>query len=211
MMMEGNIRTAGNILAKTISLIFHPLFVPLYGLLIVLSAPTMIGYLPWPVKRTLLILILINNVLLPFSFIPYFKIRNVISSWTIDNRKERIIPLITTSFFYSVTFFITFRYHIPVFIKTLILTSAILAICVTVINFWHKISIHSAGAGAIVAIVFVLSLKMHAPLPWALAASIISAGLVLTSRLWLNSHNPGEVWSGFFLGFILSGSLLLIF
>lgn len=210
-MMEGNIRKAGNILAKTISIIFHPLFVPLYGLLIVFSAPTMIGYLPFAVKRTLLILILINNVLLPFSFIPYFRIRNVISSWTIDNRKERIIPLITTSFFYSVTFFITFRYHIPSFIKTLILTSAILAISVTIINFWHKISIHSAGAGAIVAVVFILSVKMNTPLPWLLVGSIISAGLVLASRLWLDSHNPGEVWAGFFLGLVLSGSLLLIF
>ncbi len=81
----------------------------------------------------------------------------------------------------------------------------------TIINFWHKISIHSGGSGALVALVAVLSIKMHTPLPWLLAGVIISAGLVLTSRLWLDYHKPGEVWSGFFLGFFVSGVLLLLF
>ncbi len=210
-MMQDRLQNTGNIIAKTISLIFHPLLIPLYGLLIIFSAPTLIGYLPYTVKKTLFILILINNVLLPFSFIPYFKIRNIISSWKLDSRRERIIPLLSTSFFYSVTFFITFRYHIPVFIKLFILTAAVLAIAMTIINFWHKISIHSGGSGALVALVAVLSIKMHTPLPWLLAGVIISAGLVLTSRLWLDYHKPGEVWSGFFLGFFVSGVLLLLF
>jgi len=210
-MIQDRLQNTGNILAKTISLIFHPLLIPLYGLLIIFSAPTLIGYLPYTVKKTLFILLLINNVLLPFSFIPYFKIRNIISSWKLDNRRERIIPFLSTSFFYSVTFFITFRYHIPVFIKLFILTAAVLAIAMTIINFWYKISIHSGGSGALVALVAVLSIKMHTPLPWLLAGVIISAGLVLTSRLWLDYHKPGEVWSGFFLGFFVSGVLLLLF
>jgi hypothetical protein len=209
--MQGKIQNAGNALAKTISVVLHPLFIPLYGLLIIFAAPTLIGYLPYAVKRTLLLIILINNVLLPFSFVPYLRIRNIISSWILDSRKERILPLIITSFFYSVTVFITYRYHIPAFIKSFFITVAFLAIAVTIINIWWKISIHSTGSGALVALVVVLSIKMHAPLPWFLITAIISAGLVLTSRLWLNSHSPKEVWSGFLLGFICSGLLLLLY
>lgn len=210
-MMPGKIQHAGDVLAKTISAVFHPLLISLYGLLIIFSAPTLIGYLPSAVKRILLIIILVNNVLLPFSFIPYFKLRNIITSWTVDNRRERIIPLITTSFFYSVTVFITFRYHIPAFIKSFILTVAFLSIAVTIINFWWKISIHSAGSGALIALVVILSIKMQAPLHWFLIPVILSAGLVLTSRLWLNSHSPKEVWSGFSLGFLCSGLFLLLY
>ncbi|OFY63330.1 MAG: hypothetical protein A2V64_07230 [Bacteroidetes bacterium RBG_13_43_22] len=209
--MTGKIQYAGDVLAKIISVILHPLFIPVYGLLIIFSAPTLIGYLPYAVKRILLIIILINNVLLPFSFIPYFKFRNIISTWTIDSRRERIIPLITSSFFYSVTVFITFRYHIPAFIKSFILAAALVVIAVTIINFWWKISIHAAGAGVLVALVAVLSIKMNAGLPWFLIAVILSAGLALTSRLWLNSHSPKEVWSGLFLGFLCSGLLLLFY
>ncbi len=210
-MMPEKKQYAGDALAKTVSVVFHPLLLPLYGLLILFSAPTLIGYIPPAVKKILLIIILINNVILPFSFIPYFKLRNIISSWTIDNRRERIIPLITTSFFYSITVFITFRYHIPAFIKSFILAVAFLAIAVTIINFWWKISIHSAGSGALIALVVVLSIKMQAPLQWFLIAVILSSGLVLTSRLWLNSHSPKEVWSGFFLGLLCSGLFLLFY
>jgi len=35
---------------------------------------------------------------------------------------------------------------------------------VTVINFWWKISLHSVGAGALIGLVLMLSLKMLAPL-----------------------------------------------
>lgn len=210
-MMQENIRKAATILAKTINALLHPLLMPLYGLLIIFSAPTIIGYLPFSVKKTLLILILINNVLLPFLFIPYFRIRNLISSWNPDSRKERILPLISTSFFYSVTFLIIFRYHIPGFIKAFLLASAVLAISATVISIWQKISVHSMGAGAIAALVAVLSVKMNAPLPWLMAGVIICAGMIMSSRLWLNSDEPRGVWLGFFTGFILSGLMLSFF
>jgi hypothetical protein len=209
--MQNKIQNTGNALAKTISVVLHPLFIPLYGLLIIFAAPTLIGYLPYAVKRTLLLIILINNVLLPFSFVPYLRIRNIISSWTLDSRKERTLPLIITSLFYSVTVFITYRYHIPAFIKSFFITVAFLAIAVTIINIRWKISIHSTGSGALVALVVVLSIKMHAPLTWFLITAIMSAGFVLTSRLWLNSHSPKEVWSGFLLGFICSALLLLLY
>jgi hypothetical protein len=209
--MQEKYQKTGNVLAKTISVVFHPLLIPLYGLLIIFTAPTIIGYLPYPVKRILLIIILINNVLLPVSFIPYYKLRNIISSWTIDSRKERIIPLITTSFFYSITVFFTLRYNIPAFIKSFIITVALLSVSVTIINIWWKISIHAAGSGALIALVAVLSIKMQAPLPGFLIAVILSSGFVLSSRLWLNSHNPKEVWAGFMLGLFCTGLILLLY
>jgi membrane-associated phospholipid phosphatase len=78
------------------------------------------------------------------------------------------------------------------------------------INFWWKISIHSVGAGAITATVFVLSLKMHTPLLWYLIAVVLASGLILTSRLRLNSHNPSQVWVGFLLGFLVISLFILL-
>jgi len=201
----------GNNLAKIISAVFHPLLMPVYGMLIVFSAPTIFGYLPVNVKKILLLIIVINDVLVPLFLMPYFRLRNIISSWTIEDRRERTIPLIATSFFYSVTVYITLKFHIPLFIKSFILASALLVIAVTLINFWWKISIHSAGAGALTALIFVLSFKMHTPLTIFLIPAIIVSGLVLSSRLWLNSHSPGEVWLGYLLGIAGMTSLLLVF
>ena len=209
-MKTGTIKHSGDIAAKIFSLLFHPLLITVYGILIIFSSPALIGYIPITVKKILLIIILINNLLLPLSLIPYFKFRNIISSWFIEKRQERVLPLITTSFFYSVTVYITFRFHIPLLIKSFLITAAFLAIAVTVINFWWKISIHSTGAGAITALIIIMSIKMQIPLVWLLVAVIFTDGSLMSARLWLNAHTPGEVWTGFLLG-ILSTSLLLYF
>ena len=105
-------------LAKIVSIIFHPLLMPVYGMAIIFSAPTLFGFLPFTVKRLLLLIILINNVLLPLSLMPFFIHRYIISSWTIDNRKERIVPLVIITLLYCSTSFIIFRFPIPGFLKS---------------------------------------------------------------------------------------------
>ena len=189
-------------LAKIIAVIFHPLLMPVYGMAIIFSAPTLFGYLPFTVKKLLFLIMLVNNVLLPLSLLPFFFHRNIISSWSISERKERYIPLIITTILYCATSYIIFRFPIPVFLKSFIFATAFLSLIVTVINFWLKISLHSVGAGALIALVLILSLKMFTPLMWYLISAILAGGLVLSSRLKLNFHNPQQVWIGIFTGFL---------
>jgi hypothetical protein len=198
-------------LAKILAIIFHPLLMPVYGMAIIFSAPTLFEYLPFNVKKLLLLIILINNILLPLSFLPFFIHRNIITSWTMRERKERNIPLIITTILYCATSFIIFRLPIPVFLKSFIFGSAFLALMVTVINFWWKISLHSVGAGAIISLVIILSLKMLTPLEWYLIPAIIAGGLILSSRLRLNLHNPQQVWIGLSAGFFGLSLFMLLF
>ena len=197
-------------LAKIIAIIFHPLLMPVYGLAIIFSAPTLLEYLPFNVKKLLILIMLVNNVLLPLSLLPFFIHRNIITSWTISERKERNIPLIITTVLYCATSFIIFRFPIPGFLKSFIFASAFLSLMVTVINFWWKISIHSVGAGSLIGLVLILSLKMLTPLEWYLILTIIAGGLILSSRLKLNLHNPQQVWVGLLAGFFgLTISMML--
>jgi len=198
------------LLAKVVSLIFHPLLMPLYGLLVIFYAPTILAYLPSAVKKILFLIILINNVFVPLSLMPYFRYRNIITSWAIKERKERILPLIVTSVLYSVTAYVIYRFKIPGFIKSYILVSAFLVIAVTILNFWWKVSIHSAGAGAVTALIAILSVLMQADLTGLLVIAILITGIVMSARLYLNSHKPAEVWTGLLLGMAGSGLTLLI-
>jgi hypothetical protein len=196
--------------AKIISLVFHPLFIPLYGLIIIFTAPTLFWYLPLKVKKILLLILLTNNILIPVSLMPFFRYRNIISSWVVEKRSERVIPLLSVAILYSVTSFIMFRLQIPIFVKTYIFSTSFLALTVLVINLWWKISLHSAGAGALIGIVIALSLKMSVPLTWFLIPAVLIAGLVLSSRLKLNSHDSAQVYIGFLTG--LTGmSLFMLF
>ena len=194
--------------AKIISIIFHPLLMPVYGMAIIFSAPTLLGYLPFNVKKLLLLIILVNNVLLPLSLMPFFIHRKIISSWALNERKERNIPLIITALLYGTTSYIIFRFPIPLFLKSFIFATAILSVLVILINLFWKISLHSVGAGALVGLVFLLSLKMLTPLDWYLISAIIIAGLILSSRLRLNHHSPTQVWIGLLTGF--SGLILFM-
>jgi hypothetical protein len=198
-------------LAKIISVIFHPLFMPVYALLTIFSAPTLFEFLPFQVKRMLMLIILVNNVLLPLSLLPFLRHWNVISSWTIDNRRERIIPLLITTILYGVTGYMIHGFPIPVFLKSFFIATFIVSLLVTVTNFWWKISLHAAGAGALISIVLILSSKMFSPLDWYLISSLVAGGLVLSSRLRLNYHNPLQVWGGFLAGFIGLTLVMLFF
>jgi hypothetical protein len=202
---------AGSALAKIVSVAFHPLLMPLYSILIILSAPTLFDFIPFEVKKLLLLIILINNIFLPLSLIMYLRYRKLITSFVIDNREERVLPLMLTTFFYFVTVYIFLKFRIPVFIKMFVLTAAIISTVVMIINLWFMISIHAAGVGALLATVLVLSVKMHTPLTWFLVPVILISGAVLSSRLLLNSHTPREIWSGFLLGFGITILLLWIF
>jgi hypothetical protein len=194
--------------ATIISAVFHPLFMPVYGMIIIFSAPTLFGYLPFQVKKILLFIVLVNNVVLPLALLPFFKYRNIISSWSIDERSERIIPLSMTTLLYLTTSFIIFRFPIPSFLKSFMLAAFFLSLIVTVINLWWKISIHALGAGALTALVLMLSFKLESPLIWYLIPVILASGMVLASRLKLNTHNPEQVWSGFLMGSLGMGTFM---
>jgi len=189
-------------LARIISLLFHPLFMPVYGLIFLLNGPTFLRYLPLEAKKILLFVLIINNVMIPMGLMMFFRYRHLISSYNIDDRNERIMPLLTTSILFCTTSFIIFRFQVPFFIKSFIFATSVVAIILSMINFWWKISIHSAAAGALTSTVLILSFKMNADLIWYIVAIILISGAVLSSRLRLNSHEPSQVWAGYATGFL---------
>jgi len=196
---------------KVISITFHPLLIPIYGLLFIFFAPTLFWYLPIRVKEILFFIFLINNVLIPISLMPFLRYRNLISSWVIDERSERVIPLLIVSLLYLVTSYIMFRLQIPVFVKAYTYSLALLAIVLLIINLKWKISLYSAEAGAVTAVVFLLSVKMGVALPLQTTVVLILSGTVMSARLMSDSHEPMQVYGGFLTGFFILGLFMMLF
>jgi len=188
-------------IAKVVSVVFHPLLMPVYGFLIIFSAPTLFGYMPYDIKKLLLLVIVVNNVFLPLSLMPFLMNRKVITSWTIDIREERKVPLILATVLYATSSYIVFRLPIPIFLKSFVYACFFLSIVAMIINFWWKISLHSIAAGSLIALVLILSYRMYTPLVWYLIAAVLAGSLVLSSRLRLAYHNPRQVWFGLMTGF----------
>jgi hypothetical protein len=197
--------------ARIISILFHPLLMPVYGMAIIFSAPTLYTYIPFEVKRLVILIVLVNNVLLPLSLLPFFIHSRMIGSWSMDERQDRVIPLIINTMLYIVTSYILFRFTVPHFLKSYIMTVGLLSLVATLINLRWKISLYSMGAGLLLSVVIMLSVKMYTPLIWYIIAAGIAAGFVLSSRLQLNYHNPGQVWCGFFAGLLGFSLLIMLF
>lgn len=188
-------------LDKIISIIFHPVFIPVYGLAVIFSANTPFGFLPWDVKKLIFLIIIVNNVFLPLSVLPFLMQMNFISSYTLADREERVVPLIISAILYAVSSYIIYRFPVPHFLKSYIFSVFVVSAIITIINFKWKISLHSVGVGAMLALLFFLSFELYSVLFLFFVFAAIIGGMVLSARLRLNLHSPSQVWWGFFIGF----------
>jgi len=201
--------------SQILSVIFFPGFLPIYGLLIIFNAPTLYSYelaaRYGSLKGVILLLAFVNMTLVPVAFMPLLKYRNIISSYSMNTRTDRIIPMAIGSLMYIVTTVIFYSFRIPVIIKSFILATTILAILILLITLRWKISIHSAGLGSLLAAVMALSVRMYANLTALWLVLILCSGLVMAARLYLNSHRPAQVYAGFALGFIVMWLFMAVF
>jgi len=210
-MENSTTKKIGDITARTLTMVFNPFLMPIFGLLIIINSPTIFNYLSKDIKRLLLLIVLINNGVLPFMFLSYMKVRNFISDWLIFNRAERMVPMFTSAIFYGLTVYITYKFNIPTFIKTYFVAALVMALLLGAVSFWMKASVHAAGMGSIVALIIVMIIKTQVPLIGYLVTSIILTGLVMSARLWLNAHTVKEIWVGLLLGFLGTGLVLYFF
>lgn len=210
--MTGKIKTLSyDSLARTISVLFHPLLMPVYGMLIIFSSSTPFGVLPPNVKRLLLLIVAVNNIFIPISLLPFLMHMNFISEWNLGNKEERKVPMIISTILYATTSYIIFRFPIPHFLKSFFFSTFLLSLIVTIVNFRWKISLHSVGLGALLALILYVAFRMYSPLAWYIVLAVIVSGLVLSSRLQLNAHSPRQVWFGFITGFTGLTIFLYIF
>lgn len=203
------------VVAQTLSVIFFPGFLPVYGLMIIFYAPTIFS---WELavrydglKGTVLLLAFVNMTVVPVALMPLLRYRNIISSYTMNTRTDRIIPLAIGCLMYLLTTILFYSFHIPELIRTFVLATTILAVLVLIITTRWKISVHSAGLGSLLAIVMTLSARMHANLTLIWVIVMLLAGMVMAARLYLRSHKPAQVYSGFALGFMVIWLVMVVF
>ncbi|NCQ41810.1 MAG: hypothetical protein GW795_07935 [Cyanobacteria bacterium] len=150
----------------------------------------------------------------------------MVKSIELDDRQDRIGPYIITGVFY-LWMFINFKNNqdIPHSLTIAALGATIGLFTVFFFNNFTKISAHAAGMGGLVGLAainsFLFSFDTFTLNTWifgtlemstnfVLMVVIVLAGLVCTSRLVLQAHRPGQLYSGFGVG-LLSQFIALLF
>jgi membrane-associated phospholipid phosphatase len=83
---------------------------------------------------------------------------------------------------------------------------------VTVITFFFKISAHTTGTAGVLGCLIAIHLKyIDSMLFWPIVVALVLHGIVSSARLYLNTHDPKEVYLGAVLGFVVNfGAIYLL-
>lgn len=150
----------------------------------------------------------ISAMIFSFSFIlPVINIYilyklNRISSITLKNQDERTFPYILTSCFYFGLFYLFLDLNIWPSIKVLIFGGGLSVLLTAIINVKYKISAHAVGIGGLIGSLMMVSLVLKYNAVPEIAILFLLAGIIAACRLYLQAHNPKQVYSGFALGLL---------
>lgn len=193
-----------NRVLKIISLLFHPLFFPVYTLLALLFFPWYLAsLLPLPAKLMMMGTVVLTTVLVPLLFIYVLFRKKIIRSLYLESRPERIYPLLTVAVCYYITYYLLKEYPVSMLFSYYMLGCTFLAILSLILTFYLKISLHMVGTGGILGMLTGLALNFSYPLAGAITGMILVCGLVGYIRLKTNSHKPSEVYAGFLVGAVV--------
>lgn len=203
--------------ANIISVIFHPLFMVPYvlGLLLVIN-PYLFSIQDSKSKGIILLSVFFLSVFFPLFGILMLKLVGLTKSMQMNDREERIGPLIITSIFY-LWLFVNIRNNpgIPEAFNAFTLGATIGIFFAFFINNFSKISLHGVGVGGLLAGTFMIRfffsyeefLLNLGPLGTflinvdiLLMAAILIAGMVCSARLYLNAHKESDLYGGFVVG-----------
>ena len=186
---------------KSISFVFHPLIIPILGVIFYFSKSP--RYIPFEIIQAKLISIFILTVVLPILLYFLLKTLGKAKSIYLESTKERVLPLIVNCVVVLLVLnrIITTDQIIELyyfFVGILISTLA----CLILVILKFKASIHMIAIGGLLMFFIAVSIHFSININGTLAIMAILTGAIATSRLHLKAHTSTELLIGFIIGFI---------
>jgi hypothetical protein len=184
---------------KSISFIFHPLIMPLLGVLFYFSKTP--RFIPEPVLKAKIFSIVILTIILPILLFFLLKTINKVNTIYLKSTKERILPLLINSLIITL---IILRVMTPNEIVELfyfflgILFSNL--ICLLFALYSIKASIHMIAASGFFMFAVGIGIHFKININGTIALTMIILGAIATSRLHLKAHTSQELITGMCTG-----------
>lgn len=188
--------------AQFISVIFHPLFIPLIGAWFLAFVQP--GYFTGisPHEKTMIVIrVGYNTIFYPALVVVLLKALGFSKSIFLKTQRERIVPYIATNIFYFWVFLV-FRNQpeVPLILTGYIFGAFLASSAALIANIYFKISMHALGVGSLCGLIliiifsgFTFSIFLTTMLVF------LITGIVCTSRLIVSDHKPFDIYSGIFV------------
>ncbi len=188
-----------NFILKSISFVFHPLIMPLLGVMFYFHKTP--RFIPEAVQNAKIFSIIILTIILPILLFFLLRTVNKVDTIYLKSTKERLIPLFINC---VIIVLILIRVLTPNEIVELyyffvgILCSTLA--CFILALFKIKASIHMIAASGFFMFAIALGIHFQININGTIALMMIILGAIATSRLHLKAHTNQELIIGVFIG-----------
>lgn len=190
-------------LSNLLSWVLHPFLLPLYLMALMLTM-TLFARYPSGVKFYLAWVVALYALIIPILSLAVLRALGRLSDFRIDQRRERILPLLIGAVCYLLCAITLAKLPSAVFLRKFMVAAACCEAMCLVVSLRWKISLHMTGMGAAVALLVVMNVVGVSAMLWPLAVAILLAGALASARLYLGCHNGAQVLAGFGGGFAVS-------
>ncbi len=204
------------IFSKVISVVFQPLFLPIYAFLLYVTIEHHSTVLIRSEQATvqfnyILSIQILLAVIIPIGSLYVMYRSNIITSMSIPDRKERIPIFIITLFYYLLTYYFLRKIHVSnldflgAFMSFLTGVIVLTGLSLLITFFW-KISIHAIGISGLAGAFLGFS-ELLFPIENGEGITIINTlllllvGVICSARLYLKAHSFLQIIAGITLGF----------
>ena len=197
------------VIASVFSSLFRPMYYPTVGTIILLTF-TYMSLFPWPYRLLVLGIVYFFTVFLPVGIT--FVYRKMLG-WRLHELRERhkrIVPYTIHFVCYLCCMYVLNGLHLPRFLMAILVVSLMVQTCCIIVNMFWKVSMHSAGSGAVIGGLVAYSGIFGFNPIWWLCGAILLSGCVMTSRMVLLQHSLAQVLVGTLIG-IVCGFVGIIF
>ncbi len=204
------------LLSKVISVVFQPLFLPIYAFLLYVTIDHHSTFLIRSEQASLqfnyiLSIQILLAVIIPIGSLYVMYRSNIITSMSLPDRKERIPVLIITLFYYLLTYYFLRKIHVTNLdflgaFMSFLTGGIILTALSLMITFFWKISLHAIGVSGLAGAFLGFS-ELLFPTQNGEETTIINilllilVGVVCSARLHLKAHSFLQIIGGITLGF----------
>jgi hypothetical protein len=189
------------VLAKIISYIFHPIFIPVYlcGFVVKTQSYLFATFSSWE-KTVFILRFAVMYVMFPLVSVLLMKAVGFVSSIQLKTQRDRIIPYVVCMIYYWWMWYVLHNQSFPREFTILSFAIFVASISGLMANISMKVSMHSMAAGVMVAFVIMLGFSQDISFGIYISLVILLAGLICTSRFIASDHTAREIYGGLLIG-----------
>jgi hypothetical protein len=195
------------LLARSISIIFHPLLLPTLGLLLLFQTDLYITFLSGTLKQVIIISTFISTGAIPALFFLTGKtLRNGVESW--EKMPVQTLTYLISGVSYFAGYYLISKLPVAGFFNAIFLAGTLVLVALALISLRWNISSHMTALGALFGVALSIMLRLGQHDMMLIGLILLAGGFTGYARLVMGKNNPAQVYAGYILGFSI---LFLIF